>query len=326
MLGDTALRSAATHDVPIVFTNHTQYDVYIHYLPWESNLIKRFATRLAVGYSNLCGAVVAPSESIRGQLLEAGVEPRIEVIPTGIDLFRFGRGDGAAFREKRRIPAEAFLVGHVGRLATEKNLAFLSEAVAEFVAVRPNAWFVVAGEGPCKNDFSTAFNRLSCADRLLTLGVLPPAELADAYAAMDALAFASVTETQGVVLVEAMAAGTPVVAIDAPGVRDLVRDGFNGVLLSQQDRVLFVTALIRLSDQPDEERRQMRSLARVSAEPYAMPLCAARALRLYEQLIDDPHRCHGPHDAWHATVRSIGQECRILSNVVDAGAQAVLRG
>lgn len=325
LLGDTALRMAAAHDVPIIFTNHTRYDVYTHYLPWSSELIKRFASRLAAGYANLCDAVVAPSESIRDQLRGAGVESPIEVIPTGVDRLLFDWGHRAAFREKYGVTSDAFVVGHVGRLAREKNLSFLADTLAEFVAKNSRSWFIIAGSGPCEDEVLDAFRSRSCADRVLRLGTLSHTELADAYAAMDVFAFASLTETQGMVLVEAMASGTPVVAIDAPGVRELVRNGVNGYLLPMQDRSLFLDALTRLTGHSGEQRLAMRTNARLSAEPYRMQRCAARALRLYTELIDAPNRERGPLDAWHATVRTISQECRLLSNVLEAGAKAALR-
>ncbi|MCB1036875.1 MAG: glycosyltransferase, partial [Acidobacteria bacterium] len=120
LLGDTALRIGAERDLPVVFTHHTLYERYVHYVPGDSPRMQQAAIELAVGYCNLCDAVIAPSGSIAGLLVERGVEIPIEVIPTGVDLEVFARGDGAAVRRRLKIPQDAFVVGHVGRLAPEK--------------------------------------------------------------------------------------------------------------------------------------------------------------------------------------------------------------
>ncbi|MGE5247170.1 MAG: glycosyltransferase, partial [Verrucomicrobiota bacterium] len=284
LLGDTALRIAAAWGLPLVFTHHTMYEMLTHYVPGDSTRMQRFVVELSTGFANLCDRVVAPSASTARILQARGVETPIEVIPTGIDLARFRGGDGAGFRASLAIPPEAFVVGHVGRLAPEKNLEFLVESVAAFLAANASARFLIAGSGPSLRMIRERFGRRRMSARLHVVGALQPKALADAYAAMDVFAFASGSETQGLVLAEAMAAGVPVVAVDAPGVREMVVDGRNGYLLPGMSESMFSEALGRAASLAPAAFRAMRDRARATAKTASIRRSADRALMVYESL------------------------------------------
>ncbi|MGI9456080.1 MAG: glycosyltransferase [Aeoliella sp.] len=322
LLGDTALRVAATENVPIVFTNHTQYDVYSHYVRNNSNYVRRFATKIAIGYANLCDAVIAPSESVRDQLQFEGVTTRLEVIPTGVEVRRFSAGKGRRIRIEHGLPEDAFVVGHIGRLAVEKNLRFLATAASEFVSETPHTWMYVAGEGPLKAAFREEFESRKVARRLVMDGRLNGDQLCDAYAAMDVFAFASQSETQGMVLAEAMAAGTPVVAVDAPGVREIVRDQFNGRLLDKEEHQQFVKVLQWMYRLSSAQKRKLSTGAQETAKAYSMSRSASKALSLYGELVEQTENREAPDDLWHEFVRRVAQECRLWANVVEAGTTA----
>src|SRR5690606_36389994 len=129
-----------------------------------------------------------------------GVESPIEVVPTGVDVARFARGSAAGFRAAAGIPANAAVIGHVGRLAPEKNLGFLARSVARAVARSEDTYFMVVGKGPAESAIRDAFNAAGCAGRLLIISALKDSLLMSAYHAMDIFAFASRSETQGMVL------------------------------------------------------------------------------------------------------------------------------
>ena len=143
LLGDAALRVATRFGLPLVFTHHTMYERYTHYVPGDSPALRRFVMGLVREYANLCDAVIAPSESIARLLVERGVRAPIHAIPTGVEVGRFGRGDGAALRRRLGIAPGSFVVGHVGRLAHEKNLPFLAAAVAGLLRSDPDAHFQI---------------------------------------------------------------------------------------------------------------------------------------------------------------------------------------
>ena len=116
LLGDRALRSAAACNVPLIFTYHTMYEQYTHYIPGDSSRIQRFVEKLSIGYANLCDHVIAPSESVATILKKRGVKTAITIIPTGIDIDSFSQADREKYRFEMGIPDKAFVVGYLGRL------------------------------------------------------------------------------------------------------------------------------------------------------------------------------------------------------------------
>lgn len=163
--------------------------------------------KLAAGYANLADQVITPSESVKDILLKRGVKTPMEVIPTGVDLERFSKGDGIAFRQRNQIPPDALVIGHAGRLAPEKNLEFLTNCLVELSKKDPRIHVLIVGLGPSQNLIKDAFERSGLEKRLHLTGVLHYQDLVDAYFAMNIFAFASLSETQGIVIIEAMAAG-----------------------------------------------------------------------------------------------------------------------
>lgn len=320
LLGDAAQRVGAARDVPVVFTHHTMYSHYTHYVPGNSPRLRRFVIDLVTGYCNLCEAVVAPSESVAEILRQRGVTSPIEAIPTGVVLEDFAQGDGQALRRRLGVPTEAFVVGNVGRLAPEKNLGLLAAAVADFLERTDDAHFLVAGEGPSSQGLVEIFRGRGLGGRLHMLGTLTTAQLADAYAAMNVFAFASQSETQGMVLTEAMAAQVPVVAVDAPGVRDVVVDGVNGHLVAAELAVELAAALTRIRELDADQIRALRAGAAETAERFSLASTAERALKLYATTISSGagHRRDIDDSPWAVARRRIAEEWKIWRNVASA--------
>ena len=185
LLGDTALRVAATRDIPVVFTHHTMYEKYTHYVPGDSPRFRRFVLDLVTGYCNLCDAVIAPSGTVAEEIARRGVKVPVSVIPTGVNVEIFRGGDGGTFRKRMGIPPDALLVGHVGRLAPEKNLGFLTGAIVRFLLANGDAHFFLAGEGPMKTMIEQTFAAQGLADRFHSRGVMDFPELAAAYQGME---------------------------------------------------------------------------------------------------------------------------------------------
>ncbi|MFZ2101157.1 MAG: glycosyltransferase [Oricola sp.] len=326
LLGDTALRVAAGRKIPAVFTYHTRYELYGHYVAQDSDVMKRLVLNLALGYCNLCDHVIAPSASIAEILERDGVRTPVSIIPSGIDCAKFAGGDAARARDLLAIPRDAVVVGHVGRLAPEKNLGFLADALAVFLDDNPAAYLIIVGDGPDRAAMDRTFRDKGHGARVRFTGVLTGENLADAYTAMDIFAFSSFSETQGLVLAEAMASGTPVVALDAPGAREVVRDGENGRLLdggaSARDFADALSSLARLSA---DERGKMRGTASETAEAFSSETALARTIALYESL----RGRGGPpvfpiDDLWETAKRRIAREVELLGNVAHAVSDAVM--
>jgi len=283
-MGDFALRLSRQHAIPLVFTYHCMFEQYVHDWPVQNEGVKRFMVKLAAGYSNLVDQVIVPSESVQNILLKRGVKTPIEVIPTGIDAQRFSKGDGIAFRKLNQIPPDALVVGHAGRLAPEKNLEFLTNCMVELLKKEPRAHALIVGLGPSEQMIKNTFTQAGLEKRLHLTGVLRYQDLVDAYFAMNVFAFASLSETQGIVLIEAMAAGLPVVALDAPGAREVVVDYHNGRLLKEMDQQSFVDALIWAFSQTPEEIQTTRQVTRMIVQKYPINSAATHMLEIYEKI------------------------------------------
>jgi len=325
LLGMTALRIARYRELPLVFTHHTLYEQYTHYVPGDSPRMQRFAIELAIHYSNLADQVFAPSESIAALLRKRGTQTAIKVVPTGVDVTCFQQGDGMGFRAAMDIPADAFVVGHVGRLAQEKNLPFLAESVAIFIKQNPGAHFLVAGEGPAEQQIHAIFAKHKLSEHLHIAGILNPEQLAAAYHAMDVFAFASKSETQGMVLTEAMAAGLPVVGIDASGVREVVNNGHNGRLLYEETFEAMAAALTWVAELPVAERQKLQQAAYKTAETFSMTHSANKALACYESLCQQSFVTRPEaFEQWQHVLHLIKAEWDIIKGVVDAASTAII--
>ncbi len=218
--------AAARHlGMPVVVTYHTLFEEYLqHYVPflpasWLRGLARRFSRRQC----NAVDAVVVPSSAMAERLGGYGVTAPMEILPTGIPLGRFSKGDGNAFRQRHGISASRPLALYVGRVAHEKNIGFLIDAFAESIRHSPDALLLITGEGPAMDDLRHHAARLGLEASVRFLGYLDRAhDLPDCYAAATLFVFASRTETQGLVLIEALASGTPVVALAAMGTADIL--------------------------------------------------------------------------------------------------------
>jgi 1,2-diacylglycerol 3-alpha-glucosyltransferase len=323
LLGDTALRVAMNKNVPIVFTHHTRYEDYTHYVPF-SDAMKEIAIEVSTHYANLCDGVIAPSESIARVIRRRGVTSPIAVIPTGIDVQAFASADGTRFRARMKIPDDATVIGHVGRLALEKNLGYLAEAVALHLKQDSKARFLVVGDGPWREQLKEVFEKHGVADRLILAGKRTGRVLREAYRAMDVFAFASLSETQGMVVAEAMAAGLPVVALDASGVREVVRDGENGFLLpTKAPAEDFVAALARCS--VPQRRGELGQGAQKTARQFSREQSARRALAFYDETrkATRARRLMNHLSQWSALVKRLGLEWDLLASRTQTVAAAV---
>jgi glycosyltransferase involved in cell wall biosynthesis len=214
-------RAARRARVPLVFTYHTQLEEYAHYVPFEANATRGAATRLTRSYANSVDAVIVPTASMERRLRALGVRTRIDVIPSGIDVATFSSGRrNERLRARLGVGASEKMVLCVGRLGREKNLELAIEAFAR-LGDAP-ARLVILGEGPHRGALVRFAARAGVASRTTFGGEFVRDALPDAYASAEAFLFTSHSETQGLVLVEALAAGASIVAVDTPVTRDVL--------------------------------------------------------------------------------------------------------
>lgn len=281
LLGDTAWRIARLRRIPLVFTHHTLYERYAHFLPLDEDRARRLLIELTTRYANRCGLVIAPTASVRRLLIDRGITVPIEVAHSGIDLRMYAGASRERGRAALGLPQEAEVIGHLGRVSQEKNLDYLIDVVIRVLKARPASRFLLVGDGDRLAAAIARFHEQSLSDRLVTPGVLAGSEIVDAYAAMDVFVFASQTDTQGLVLAEAMAAGVPIVALDAPGARDCVIDQEVGLLLDRNaDAATFAAAVDALL----RDRARLMGIAeraRQTARKFDRLECMRRHLEVY---------------------------------------------
>ncbi len=325
LIGDTALRVASKYNVPLVFTHHTLYEENVHYLPGNEESLKRFVIELSTGYANLADQVFFPSESVMHLAQERGVHSKMEVVPTGIDVKVFARGAGKAFRKKFNIPADAFVIGHIGRLAPEKNLEFLMRAAAQFLNKNPAVHLLIAGKGPSEETMREILTKAGVIDRLHCAGVVKGKDLVDAYHAMDTFMCASQSETQGLVITEAMAAGVPVVAVDAPGIREVVQDRTNGRLLTHESIEDFDSALEWVFTLPKDKLSAMKKACKQTAGGFSMDKISTKVLGIYAQLSIQAGFCRKPSEEsdWSAVGRLMQAQWGIVKNLTKSTAALI---
>lgn len=274
--GWMAVRYARRLRIPLVYTYHTQLEEYAHYVPFEPHATRRAASTLTRSFSNLADAVIVPTASMREHLLDLGVTVRVEVIPSGIDLSQFSSGTrNAALRASLGVREGERMLLFVSRLAREKNVDLLLDAVrASSVPVR----LVIGGDGPERPALQVRAAECGIADRIVFLGSVERHKLPDLYASADAFVFPSVTETQGLVLVEALAAGALVIAADAPPVREVLA-GAGRLVAANAASFARAFSEVPLAPDPPETAKACAAAAR-----YGIDRQAADVVDLYEDL------------------------------------------
>jgi glycosyltransferase involved in cell wall biosynthesis len=284
-MGLLALFLAKQHNIPLVHTYHTLFTEYVHYMPFSKSLGVWLSQNASRKYCQSCELVVVPSEAMRKELQDYGITQEIDVIPTGVSSFFTEHGDGPAIRQRHNIPDNIDIITYAGRVAREKNIEFLLRSYREILKVRQHILFVIIGDGPHRPTIEHLAQDLGIKDKVLFTGYISDKEeLASWYKASRAFVFASLTETQGLVILEAMSAGTPVVAVNAMGISDVISDNSGG-LSSRADISEFSLKLMRLLS--NEQMWQQKSAgARAKAEQLTMKNMAAKLAINYQRLID----------------------------------------
>ena len=283
------VRFARRAGIPAIATYHTFFEEYLHhYLPVLPHGLARYLARsFTRSQCDDVRALIAPSEPMRAVLLDYGVTTPIHVLPTGLPADRFRAGDAQAFRAAAGLAADARLVTYIGRVAHEKNIGFLVHMFRKVLARVPQAVLVIAGEGPARAALQAQVASLGLTPHVHFAGYLDrDTALLDCYAAAEAFVFASRTETQGLVLLEAMAQGAPVVSTAELGTRSILVPG-SGALVVPEEQDAFAAAVVRVLEDR-ELHRELAQRGRAYARSWSSSAMAARLAGLYETLRGAP--------------------------------------
>ncbi len=289
LLGQTAAAKARDYNLPLVFTFHTQYQEYTHYFPFPQEQVQEFIKSRVMSwlrdFMRKCQHIVIPSESMRSILVnDYGLVDRFTVIPTGIDITPFKEANAAAIRSQWNWNDDKIIIS-AGRLAEEKNWVTLLNAFALAQKSQPNIRLVLLGDGPQAEALRQLVGELGITERVTFTGNVPFTEMPMYLKAADLFAFASITETQGLVTLEAMAAGLPVVAVDASGTRDILEDGKQGLLV-QNDANDLANGIVKVIENPSLMSK-FKSAALRTSRAYDSQRLARKMLKVYEQAIQD---------------------------------------
>lgn len=274
------IRFARRAGIPVVETYHTHFVEYLqHYIPFlpraAGRMLGRRITRMQCDEVD---ALVAPSPQMLEVLSACGVRTPVRVIPTGLPAVRFARGVGGRFRHRYQLPERRPLVLYLGRVAHEKNIGFIIESFVEVRRVRPDALLVIAGEGPARDALARQVQQWGLANDVAFVGYLDREQhLADCYAAASVFVFASRTETQGLVLLEAMAQGCAIVSTSVLGSASILQPGC-GARVAPEEPIAFAQAVIDLLEDPERAAR-----CGAQARNYARSWSAARMAGLMQE-------------------------------------------
>lgn len=283
------VRFARRAGIPAVATYHTFFEEYLHhYMPVLPRTVGRWLARAFTrSQCDDVRALIAPSEPMRAVLLEYGVTTPIHVLPTGLPADRFRAGNPQAFRAAAGLAPEARLVTYIGRVAHEKNIGFLVQMFRRVLERVPQAVLVIAGEGPARAGLQAQVAALGLAPHVHFAGYLDrDTALLDCYAAAEVFVFASRTETQGLVLLEAMAQGAPVVSTAELGTRSILLPG-SGALVVPEEQEAFAAAVVRVLEDHGLHQ-ELAQRGRVYARSWSSAAMAARLRELYETLRGAP--------------------------------------
>jgi glycosyltransferase involved in cell wall biosynthesis len=283
LMGDVAASFAQELDVPLIFTFHSHYgDIPQQYFRFAQDFSSKIVDRIIRRYLEKCTHVIAPTPSVRDRIYEFGVDVPVSVIPTPIDFSDYHRLEPGRVRNMYCRECQTLLL-YVGRLSKEKNIHFLLRSFEKIFRERNSSRLLIVGDGPEEERLRNLAADLGLTDAIWFAGAVPHSEVPHYAAAADLLLFPSMQETQGLAVIEAMAAGTPVVAIRTPELSDVLREG--GGILVKPDENDFANATISMMDDP-RALRELSAKASQVAQKYTVFSAVGNLIAVYHQAMD----------------------------------------
>ncbi|MDZ7803170.1 glycosyltransferase [Thiohalophilus sp.] len=282
-LGSLGLFIARRMKIPAIYTYHTRLEHYAHFVPLPGMLFRNLISHALVKrFANKCDGVIVPTYSTEEYLRMIGVKTPIFVQPTGIEFERFqevSQKDVEQLRINLGLENERVFIS-VSRLSNEKNIDFMIEAIDALRRETDIPFrLLMIGDGHQKDRLQKKIDQLGLKQQFTLVGPVPPEDMAIWYRLGDAFLFASISETQGMVILEAMAAGLPVVTVRSSGIDDVVRDGFNGFKTPEKQELWRAQVKKLLED--DELRDKLAKQALGFAADFSVEQFARNVRSIY---------------------------------------------
>ena len=281
-IGIFGLFMARKFNIPYLHTYHTLYPEYVHYI-WNTKFTQELAKKISKDFCNNCDLIIAPSTKIKKFLLEWGVSKPVKIIPTGVnlDIFKLKNNHYKQFRSKYNISDSEKILTFVGRVAKEKNIELIIESL-NYIKSK-NVKLLIIGNGPHKNGLEKLAKQKGLKEKVLFLGYLPKTDVISAYKNSEIFVFSSKTETQGLVVVEAMASGLPIVAVSDLAIKDMVKNNINGYLVrtNAKDMASKIDKLLA----NDKLHKKMSNESLLIAKELSAEKQTARLEKIYLSLI-----------------------------------------
>jgi glycosyltransferase involved in cell wall biosynthesis len=283
ILGHVGSICARRLKIPLIFTFHTLYDEYVHYFPVARKITKNVVRSISRNYCNRSNIVIVPTEVVREHLLQMGVSTHIKKIPTGIRLSEFSDQDRFWLKKQYYIPDRCKVLLFVGRLGQEKNIYFLLECFEKILAKLPGTFLILVGSGPEEEKLKNWTIDRGLSKNIIFAGKKDKSEMARHYAGSDLFVFTSLTETQGLVIAEAKAAGIPSVAVKANGVSEMVENGEDGFLTDVDHDSFIEKVVLLLKD--NKMRERFSEMAKENAARISSRRCALKLIDTYREVL-----------------------------------------
>lgn len=268
---------------PYVFTYNTRWNKYTHYILNGKIIKPKAMERMVRIYCNVCDHIIAPAQYVKDELISFGVKKPITVIPNGVNITKFKPAKNNDLKEKLGFKESDKIVLCVARLAKEKSIDFLIKTFSEFSKTNPDTYFVIAGDGPEKGNLQKLIGKLKIGNKIIMLGMIPYADIPKIYNGADVFIFASQTETEGMIVPEAMSSGLPVLAVRDRVFEQFIESGKDGILV-EKNKDEFNQNLEKLLKDKNL-RKTIGKNARKKIEQFSLNEIAKKFENLYKQLV-----------------------------------------
>ncbi len=290
---------AKLYGVPYIATYHTFWNKYTHYFLKGVIRPKIFEVSSTL-FGNVCEALVAPTQKVKNELRQYGIRKPIFVIPNGLETERFVNVKKGFLRNKYKIPKDAKIILCIARLGREKSVDFIIQSFKHIYEAEKKVYFFIVGTGPDKENLQNLAKKLGVSDRIIFTGPVKHLSIPKVYADADLFVFASKTETQGMVVLEAMASGIPVVSVTDKVFKNVVIDDVNGYLV-KKNTALYAECVLKLI-QNTSLRKKLGNNGRKTAEQYSIHEIAKSFVNLYENVLENNEI---NRSSWRESIRTL---------------------